>query len=215
MGRGSSRAGGGRGGATGGVNPKNIKNTEEMLSFRNPSNQKQVDEVLAVSKELTDKYGASVATGGFEVADMTGKDAATLGFYTVGGGITMNKSYMNNQNMDAVMDRCSKDGFHPSRGNKSGMYAVAAHEYGHSLTENVRIKMGENSFDKAADRIVTEARKQTGERGNIIFGGKISKYAQQINAETVAEGVADVMCNGKKAKKQSKAIVSVIDNYLL
>ena len=212
MGRGSSKAGGRAGG--GGVNPNNIKNPQEMISLRNETNQKQVDDVLQVSRELVDRYGADVATGGFEVATFAGKDATTLGCYTVGGGIIMNRNYLDNQNMDAAMDKSAKDGYHPSRGNKSGTYAVAAHEYGHSLTENVREKMGEKSFDKAAERIVTEARKQTGDKGNIKFGRNISEYATVSNAETVAEAMADYMCNGSKAKRQSKAIVKVIDGYL-
>ena len=215
MGRGSSSAGGGREPGGSGVNPKNIKNVEEMISVRNEGNQKQVDDVLTVSRELTDKYGASVATGGFDIADFTGKDSTTLGCYSPGGGITMNRRFLDNQNMDKVIDESAKSGYHPSRGKKSGMYAVAAHEYGHSLTENVREKMGEKNFDKAAERIVTEARKQTGDRGNIKFARNISKYATASNAETVAEAVTDVMCNGGKAKKQSKAVVSVIDKYLL
>ena len=214
MGRGRSESDGGRYQGGGGVDPSNIKNQTEMISIRNESNYKQVDDVLTVSRELVDKYGSDVATGGFEVANFTGKDATTLGCYTRGGGITMNANFINNQRMDDVMDQCAQDGFHPSRGNKSGMYAVAAHEYGHSLTENVREKMNESSFDKAATRIVTEARKETGDRGNIKFGAKISRYATQSDAETVAEAVSDYMCNGNRAKSQSRAIVNVIDKYL-
>ena len=214
MGRGTS-ASGGRAAGGGGVNPANIKNPQEMISIRNASNQQQVDDVLTVSRELVDKYGASVATGGFEVASFTGKDSTTLGCYQVGGGITMNKKFIDNQNMDAVMDASAASGYHPSRGNKSGVYAVAAHEYGHSLTENVRMKMGEKSFDRAAERIVTEARKQTGDKGNIKFARKISEYATASNAETIAEAMSDVMCNGKQAKRQSKAIAKVVDSYLL
>lgn len=213
MGRGSSKSGGRyRGG--GDINPGNISNVEEMISARNASNQKQVDDVLQASRDIVDRYGSGTATGGFEIADIGGKDSNTLGFYAVGGGITMNRKYIDNQNMDKAMDESAKIGFHPSRGNKSGVYAVAAHEYGHSVTENVRLKMNESSFDATATRIVTEARKKTGERGNIKFARKISEYATKNDAETIAEAVSDVMCNGSKAKKQSKAVVSVIDKYL-
>ena len=214
MGSGRSEADGGRYNGGGGVNPGNIKNPQEMISIRNESNQQQVDDVLSVSRDIVDAYGPDVATGGFQVATFTGKDATTLGCYHPGGGITMNANYMNNQHMDAAMDRCAKDGFHPSRGNKSGMYAVASHEYGHSLTESVREKMGEQSYDRAATRIVTEARKITGDRGNIKFGAKISRYATTNDAETIAEAWSDHMCNGNNAKAQSKAIVNVINSYL-
>ena len=198
----------------GGVNPNNIKDPVEMISARNDSNREQIDDVLQVSREVVDEFGSDAATGGFTLATFTGKDANTLGCYMVGGGITMNAKYATNKNMDAAMDKCAEEGFHPSRGNKSGIYAVAAHEYGHSLTENARKAMGETSFDRAATRIVTEARKTTGDRGNIIFGRKISEYATKNDAETIAEAFADFKCNGNKAKKQSKAIVNVLNKYI-
>lgn len=213
MGRGSSKTEGRYKGG-GGVNPANIGNEREMISMRNASNQAQIDDVLQVSREVVDRYGKDAVTGGFTVADFKGKDANVLGCYTEGGGITMNAKYIGNSNMDAAMDECAKMGFHPSRGNKSGIYAVAAHEYGHSLTETARIAMGEKNFSNAATRIVTEARKKTGDKGNIKFGRKISEYATANNAETIAEAVSDYMCNGKKAKAQSKAIVDVLNGYL-
>ena len=213
MGRGSSASGGRyRGG--GDLNPGNIKNPVEMISARNESNREQIDDVLQVSREVVNEFGTDAATGGFTLATFTGKDANTLGCYMVGGGITMNAKYATNKNMDAAMDKCAEEGFHPSRGNKSGIYAVAAHEYGHSLTENARKAMGETSYERAATRIVSEARKSTGDRGNIIFGRKISEYATKNDAETIAEAFADYKCNGKKAKAQSKAVVKVLNNYL-
>lgn len=212
MGRGSSKSGGRN--RESGVNPGNIVNEREMISERNASNQQQIDDVLQVSKQVTEMYGNDAATGGFTLAEFKGKDSNTLGCYTEGGGITMNAKYATNQNMDSVMDKCAEMGYHPSRGNKSGTYAVAAHEYGHSLTENARKAMGESDYTRAATRIVNEARKITGDRGNIIFGRKISEYATTNNAETIAEAFSDHLCNGKKAKPQSKAIVQVLNKYL-
>lgn len=213
MAKGSSK-GGGRNRNGGGVNPNNIVNEREMISERNASNQQGIDDVLQVSREIVDTYGNDAATGGFTLANFKGKDSNTLGCYREGGGITMNAAYINNQHMDTVMDKAAEMGFHPSRGNKSGIYAVASHEYGHSLTENARQAMGESDYMRAATRIVNEARKITGDRGNIIFGRKISEYATTNNAETIAEAFADHMCNGSKAKKQSKAIVQVLNGYL-
>lgn len=211
MGRGSSRAkrhGGGGGGSA--------DNITDMISARNDANAQQVDDVLKVADVMTRRYGKDVAVeGNFQVGDMKGKNANVLGYYDMNGNICMNSKYLTNQNMDSVMDECTKSGYHPSRGNKSGIYAVASHEYGHSLTANVAQKMGTSDFDSAAERIVTEARKTTKHRGNIKFGEAISKYAASNNAETVAEAVADVFCNGKRAKTESHAVVNVIDSYLI
>ena len=209
MGRGASRAAGHGGGGGGGAT-----NIEDMISARNDSNKQQVDDVLAVADVMTKKYGKDVAIEGtFQVGDMKGR---TLAYYDHDGNICMNRKYINNTNLDDAYDSCVEVGFHPSRGKKSGTYATAAHEYGHSLTENVRKKMGNNvTFDGAATQIVTEARKTTKHRGNIKFGESISGYAKKSDAETVAEAVSDVFCNGKKAKKESHAVVDVIDKYLL
>lgn len=46
------------------------------------------------------------------------------------------------------------------------------------------------------------------------MASKISGYATHSNAEAVAEAIADVYCNGKKAKSESKAIVNVMNKYL-
>lgn len=215
MGRGSSGGNGRMSG--GGVDPKNIVSTEDMISARDGENQAQVDAVLKVAKDMTDKYGNDVAIeGNFQLAELKGKDSNTLGYYDGNGNIAMNKEYMTSPALNEVYDNSAKSGFHPSRGNKSAVEAVAAHEYGHSLTQNVALKMGPPTptFDEAATRICNEARKTSGHKGNIKLGAAISKYATVSNAETVAEAISDVYCNGKKASKASKAIVKVIDSYL-
>ena len=107
-------------------------------------------------------------------------------------------------------------GFHPSSGKKTGLQATAAHELGHKLTADVAVKMGKTRFsiDSAAKEIVEKARKDTGHKGVIKLAEKISGYATYSNAEAIAEAVCDVYCNGGKAKKESIAIVKVIDSYL-
>lgn len=214
MGRGSSKAGGG---GTGGVNPNNIVDEEDMISARNPQNQREIDAVLNVARKMTQQYGNDVAvTGSFTLAKFKGKDSNTLGCYSHGdGSITLNKKYVGNKDLNKAYDRDVKAGFHPSRGRKSGVEAVAAHEYGHSLTANVQQKMGEKTFNGAASRIVTEARKSTGTKGtNRQFRKSISGYGSGSDVEAVAEAVADVYCNGGKAGKASKAIVKVMNGYL-
>ena len=215
MGRGSS-ASGGRASGGGGVDPSNIKGQEDMISARNEENREGIDRTLDVARNMTKEFGNNVALeGNFQLASFVGKDATTLGCYDAGGNIIMNKNVINSKRLNEVYDSNVKSGYHPSRGNKSAVEAVAAHEYGHSLTENARKGMGGNlTYDQAATRIVTEARKQTGSKGNIKFGRKISEYATTSNAETVAEAVSDWYCNGSKAKRESKAVVKVLKGYI-
>ena len=45
------------------------------------------------------------------------------------------------------------------------------------------------------------------------MAAKISGYAKTNYAECVAEAFADVYCNGKNAKKESRAVVSELNKY--
>ena len=211
MGRGSS--GGSNGSPSEGVNPNNIVNERDMISARNDENYEYVNQVLTVAQDMIDDYGDDVAIDGvFTMAEFKGKDANVLGCYdTANGNLTMNEKYMSSPNLDSVYDMSVSSGYHPSRGNKTGVQAVTSHEYGHRLTANVQKAMGEASFDVAADKIVNQARKRTSFEK---FSSKISGYAKKSSAETIAEAVADVYCNGKSAAKESQAIVNVINSYL-
>ena len=213
MGRGSSGAGRNLGKGSGGVNPANITNERDLVSERG-AKQAEVDDVLAVARDIYDEYGVDV--GQFMLADIKGKDSNTMA-YSDGENIGFNSSYFDGGKMDAAYDACVKSGFHPSRGNKSAMQAVADHEFGHILTEKVAAKIGVNgydSMDKAAKIIVDRARAKTSHKGSVSMAKNISGYAGHSNAECVAEAVADVYCNGRKASAESKAIVSVIKGIL-
>lgn len=202
------RAGGG-----GGVNPANIKNLDSLVSARE-GNPKEVDQVLTVARSMYDNYGTEL--GDFMLADITGKDSNTLA-YSDGTNIGFNRSYFDDKSMNGAYDDCIKSGFHPSRGNKSAIEAVAAHEFGHVLSEAVARKMGitgTDSMQQASTAIVKEAVKNTKHRGVVQMASKISTYATATNAEAIAEAVSDVFCNGKKAKQESRAIVDVINKYL-
>lgn len=117
--------------------------------------------------------------------------------------------------MNAAYDKCVKSNFHPPRGKKSGLEAVASHELGHRLTEEVGRKMGLGDWqlDRASSRLVKEAKKSLGYKTMSQVTSKISGYAKQNHAEAVAEAFADVYCNGKKAKKESSAIVNALNSY--
>ncbi len=203
------RGSGGRMGGGGGVNPGNIRNVSSLISERE-GKQGLVDDTLSVLRDYQTDYGAEV--GDLVLASIVGKDANVLG-YSDGSTIGINRAYFTDK-MEAAYQNCVKSGFHPPTGNKTGLQAVVAHEMGHNLTSLVGQKLGTSIMDSAADKIVKEARQATGHRGVVQMASKISKYATSSNAEAVAEAVADVYCNGSRAKAESRAIVDVLNKYL-
>ena len=210
MGRGRSGAGGNLKNGGGGVNPANIHNERDLVSERERK-QAEVDGVLTVARDIADEYGVDV--GQFMLADVGGKDSSTMA-YSDGENIGFNSKYFDGAKMDAAYDACVESGFHPSRGKKSGIEAVARHEYGHVLTQKAAEKLGVYDMDAAAKIIVDRATKNTNHKGSISFAKKISGYAGKNNAECVAEAIADVYCNGRKASAESRAIVKEIKSIL-
>lgn len=198
---------GGKRGGTGGVKPGEIKGTHN-LHIDTALDDKTRGEVTSVLHDFNSKYG--IETNNTRIAQMSATSSA-LAYYDY-EGIAINSKYLNSDTMNKAYQQCVASGFHPSSGNKTGLEAVVAHELGHHVNDVVAGKMG-LSLDASAERIVTKARKMTGDKGNIIFGSKISGYAKSSNAETIAEAFADHYCNGRKAKAQSKAIVKVVDSY--
>lgn len=216
MGRGSS-GGGDLGNSSGGVNPSNVSNIRDLVSERE-TKAAEVDGVLDVAKAIHDEYGVDV--GQFKIADIGGSDSNTLAF-TDGTDIVFNSRYFDGAAMDKAYDASVASGFHPSRGNKSSMEAVAAHEYGHMLTAQVGAKMTmtgkaslATSMDNVSKYIMDQARAKTRYKGTMSMAAKISGYAKHSNSECVAEAVADVYCNGSRASAESKAIVSVMNEIL-
>ena len=211
MGRGSS--GGNLGNSKNGVNPANIANERDLVSERERK-QAEVDDVLTVARSISEEYGVEV--GQFMLAEIGGKDSGVMA-YSDGTNVGFNSAYFDGKNMDGAYDACVQQGFHPSRGSKSGIEAVAAHEYGHVLTEQAAQKLGikgGDTIDAAAKTIVDRAMAKTKHKGSVKMASQISGYAKQSNAECVAEAVADVYCNGSNAKAESKAIVSVLNGIL-
>lgn len=199
----------------GGLNPNDIKSTSDMIVERG-EHTASVDEVLTVSRDFYNEYGDSVPLNQFLIAEMKPKANDVLGYYD-GANIAINRNYLDNKKMANAYEDCVKSGYHPKLGNKSAMAAVTAHEFGHAATDAVAAKLGYsglNKMNQAADRIVKEARKKTQHRGVVKMSAKISRYATSSNAEAIAEAVADVYCNGKKAAKESRAIVDVMNSYL-
>ena len=204
-------AGSGREKGGGGVNPGDIVSTASFMSERG---KYEADSVLQAFKDVSDEYGYIV--NDIEIATLKGNGASVLAYYD-GDNIAFNKSYLKGANMEKAYDACVQSGYHPSKGNKTALQAVAAHELGHGLTDAVAVKMGltgARKIDTAATNIVNEARKGTKHRGVVQMAAKISRYATSSNAEAVAEAFADVYCNGKKARSESRAIVNVVNKYL-
>lgn len=210
MGRGSSGAGRNLGKGSGGVNPENIHNERDLVSERERK-RAEVDDVLTVARDVYDEYNTDV--GQFMLAEVGGKDSGTMA-YSDGTNIGFNTAYFDGDRMDRAYDDCVAANFHPSRGKKSAMQAVASHEYGHVLTQKAGAKLGMYDMDAAAKAIVDRARLKTTHKGSVAMAAKISGYAGHSNAECVAEAIADVYCNGRRASAESRAIVSTIKDIL-
>ena len=200
--------GGRRGGITGGVNPNDIKGTTNLL-IDTDLDEITRGEVTRTLKDFQDKYGLEY--NNTRIANMK-PGTGVLAYYD-GEGIAINNEYLNSDTMNAVCKKSVESGFHPSNGSKTGMEAVVSHELGHAVNGIIADRMG-ISLDASADRIVNEAMKNTKHKSVSTFQSKISGYAKQNYAETVAEAMADCYCNGKKARSESKAIQKVVDKYM-
>lgn len=209
-GRGGFSGGGGFGGGGGGGG--NAISTTSMISERE-GKRAEVDQALRVMRDIQDRYGVNVSDA--EVAIMDARGSSTMAYYDQAGNVAINNAYFDAAKMDAAYDRCIQDGFHPSRGNKTGIEAAIAHELGHRITDVVGEKMGLGSWelDKASSTILKQAKKSLGYDKIYNVAEKISGYAKQSPAEAIAEAFSDVYCNGGKAKKESTAIVNVINTY--
>ena len=210
---------GGRGSGSGGGgnllgkqgNVGKVSNVRDMISERG-QRQSETDDVLSVARRMTGLYGDEGAINQFQIAKIGG---GTMAYYDSNGNIAMNEKYMNSAGMDRAYDAAVKDGFHPSRGNKSGIQAVASHEYGHALADKVASKIGKGCDIEGASRTIVErAMAKTAHKTNLSFAGSISGYAQYNFAECVAEAVSDWHCNGSRAKKESRAVMAVINKAL-
>lgn len=202
--------GGRRSGITGGLSENDILGTTNLL-IDTKLDEVTRKEVTKTLKDFQDEYGLSY--NNTRIAKLKAKSNA-LAYYD-GDGIAINSTYLNSKKMNDAYQRCVESGFHPSSGSKTGMEAVVSHELGHALTDMVGAKMGvKGGIDASSKAIVNEARKQTSHRGVVQMASKISGYAKHSNAEAIAEAVADVYCNGKKAKSESRAIVNVMNKYL-
>ena len=204
---------GGRGasaGWDGGGNGPSPTKVDDLISQRERK-RAEVDQTLTVLRDVRDQYGLTVDT---EIGTFR-PGATVMGYYDqASGNVGLSKAYFDAIKIDGSYDDCVRTRFHPPRGNKTGTEAVISHEMGHALTGKIAQKMGV-SFEKASRTIVQEAKRSDGYRGRASdWAARISRYALKNESEAIAEAFADVYCNGNRAKRESRAIVDVLNKYV-
>lgn len=203
-------AGGGESLGGGSGKPINIISETDVWSYRhNPNNAPFVDEINTSVRDIQNDFPEIMSTAEYVMAaEMGGADAVgTLGYFSTDSHtVALNTRYTDIDRMNSIYDKGGD--YHPSRGDKSAVQAVAYHEMGHAVNQQIAERMG-TDLDTAAKSIVDNAYKNAGGKGGTKkWAGKISGYAQDSNAECIAEAMCDYYCNGSKASSQSKAIVS-------
>ena len=124
-GRGSSYT---RNGATGGVSGADIVSTTSLISMREDGKQTEVDQVLTVLRSVMDDFGVDL--NDVQIAILKGAGMSAMAYYDSNNNLAINEAYFDSTKMDSAYDACVTSGFHPGRGDKSAMEAVAAHEAG-------------------------------------------------------------------------------------
>lgn len=205
MGRGSSNAGVGRfgGGMSGTNTTTTVKSSHPLTDEIGKGGGSFANEIMNTRDAFESEYGSAVKQMNLHVG--TFSNNSTLGAYG-GDTLYMNEKYVKNANLTAAMS--NTNGFHPGIGNKTGAEAVASHEIGHRLGEVAAQRAGISEKD-----IVARAGSKIGIKTENM-AGHISKYARSNYSETIAEASADVFCNGSKASKASRAIMSEVKSIL-
>lgn len=205
MGRGASKAGVGQfgGGMSGTNTTTSVKSSHPLTDEIGKGGGSFANEIMNTRDAFESEYGSAVKQMNLHVG--TFSDNSTLGAYG-GDTLYMNEKYVRNANLTAAMQ--NTNGFHPGIGNKTGAEAVASHEIGHRLGEIAAQRAGISEKD-----IVARAGSKIGIKTENM-AGHISKYARSNYSETIAEASADVFCNGKKASKASRAIMSEVKSIL-
>lgn len=119
-----------------------ITDYKSLISERE-TKPKEVDQVLTTLKTMTAEYGVQVED--VDVVTFGKGGGNIMGVCTEGGNLGINKNYFYEGRMNGAWDRCAAKGYHPSRGDKSGLEATAAHEYGHAIMRNVTGGFGRKS----------------------------------------------------------------------
>lgn len=188
----------------------NIYSERSLVSERE-GKRSETDQVLGVMRNIEKSYGITVDD--LTVATLKGKSSMKCMAFYGEKRIGVNERYFDSKKCDNSMDKAAESGWHPSRGNKTGIEALTAHEAGHMVNDAAAKKMNMSMTD-AAHHIVNEANASHGRYSKTLdFASQISGYATHSRAETIAEAFADVYCNGSNAKSESIAVVNVLNKY--
>jgi len=186
------------------ISEDDILEEVSMMSNRNPENQKEIDEVLSVMRNIYDEY--QIAAGDLVIATMKKSKDSVAGYHKPSDGtIGINKTYLDSESCTKAYDASIKKGYHPSRGNRTGLEAIAAHEIGHRIARVI----AENQNIRQLS-ILQQAIKQTNYHSIEDMAKSISGYARKNHHETIAEAFTDVYCNGNNASAASIAIVNTL-----
>lgn len=210
MGGGRSMRGLDRGGGVGGIN---VVNSTDVWTYRHGKGNAAISDAINSGMRALDNDfpGFTSGVNSVDVAEIKGYGKnSVIGFWSAQDRqLALNQNYADIAKTNTVMDRAAQSGFHPSRGNRSGVEAVAIHEAGHALTDTIAQRTGQPGLHAVSENVVKNAYKNSGAKGGVRkFAGTISGYAQHNYAECVAEAVADWYCNGNKASSASKAIMT-------
>ena len=207
MAKGSSKAGTGKygGGMTGGNTSVTVKSSHPLTEEISKGGGSFANEIMNTRDAFEAEYGPAVKNMNLSVA--TFSNSTVLGAYG-GDTLFMAEKYVKNKNLTEAMKQAEQSGFHPGIGTRTGAEAVASHEIGHRLGEVAAQKAGISQRD-----IVARAAAKLGIKTENM-AGHISKYARTNYGETIAEASADVYCNGAKATRVSKAIMSEVKAIL-
>ena len=204
MGGGKSASWGGGGG---GVAPP-LK-TEDLISSRE-GKTKEVDQALSVLRDVQNQYGVNMDTE----LGIFPSGSRVLGYHDPStGNIGMNKSYFNTARTNKAYDECVNEKYHPPRGDKTGIEAIMAHEAGHKLNYVAGASTGKGA-ERLAEKIINDSAKKLGYKNTADMAKKISGYATENYKEAIAEAFADVYCNGKNAKKESRTVVNELNSWM-
>lgn len=200
----SSSWGGGGGGNAAPID------TTSLISARE-GKQAEVDQTLSVLRDIEKEYG--VTMNDVEIGIFP-KGSKVMGYYDPSSGaLGMNASYFDAKKIDSAYDKSVQSKYHPPRGNKTGMEAVASHEAGHRLTYVAAEKSGKSPNAFSA-KVIEDSATKLRYKNSANMAKKISGYATENYKEAIAEAFADVYCNGKNAKKESHTVVNTLKSYL-
>lgn len=208
MGSCSSGKGSSLGGGGGGVNEFDNLGHIKPYSEEHPESADAIHEYVLAIEDLHDSGEFTNIADQLMDMFVAGVDDGTLAFYGRGTGMAINQAYLNMENMNRAYDKAVEKGFHPSRGGKSGVFAVMSHELGHAITDKIAEQRGTDidSYSKSVIEEVTRKRRITATR----LAERISGYAGHSDAECIAEAVSEVRCNGSKASAEARAIYAIL-----